>query len=515
MRRFIPSAHRLLPMLAAALVFLLVGASHHSAVAQQSDQPQGSPANANLETVDASGNRYRCDSIPEAKGGVLLGKMIPCLVKTIETGAVKFSREFIDWMKPIFYAFLTFVIVMFGLKVLQGEGQLQAQGIVLLLKIGMVLALFELIPNAILPDLYSIMAETQTVVMQTIGPDSINIQCDIDRYGDENTPMIWVQLDCLLGKLYGFTTGTPDADGNARPNMLLASSAIGMASGFFFGGTFGVAVFFLLIGMLWSMFSLVLKVVTAFINAYLIIALYMIIAPLFLPLMFLRVTTQYFERWTSAIMAAVLMPIIICAYVVLALQLYDRVLFAPDALMNKLFQYDFVKDVQMAPTKACESTELAGKLDWRAKASDGTENQIYQQNPYMINQVISYLSGSQGLCSALNRTNIEMTKDQYLQLFKDAVMIFMVSWLIDAGFTALTGAIRPMLGSGAVAMTLDMRSREEERFQTALAQARNDFSRSFQEEDGSSVSGTKFLTRIPIAAGDGLKGLMNGFSNRQ
>lgn len=481
-------------------------------------QAAGSLVTGHLQTTDENGKPSNCDAIPEAAGGILLGKIVPCLIRTVEVSASRFSFEFIDWMRPTFYSFLVITIIFFGVKILQGEGQLQAHGIVLLLKIGFVLALFEMIPYTLLPLIYNIMSESQDIVLGAL--DTHSMHCEVDKFGNADTPMIWAQMDCLLGKLYGFTVGGTDANGNAQPSMLLASSIIGMLTGFFFGGTLGVAVFFLCLGTLWSMFSLVIKVVTSFINAYMIIALYMIISPLFLPLMFFRVTTPYFDRWSSAIIAAILMPIIICAYMIFALQMYDRVMFADDSLVKNLFNYEFMKQNQLPPSKACD-LQFTNDPGYRAEAAGAAEKDIYGNNPWLQNKINSFLNGSQGPCAMLDKTNFDWgafkdkngnvltTKETFTKFFRELAIIFIITILIDAGFRTLQGAIRPILQSGSVAALLDTRSKQEEAINRALQQGKQAMQRTYSTEEGTR-SGQDFVRATPAAMRNAVTGMMYG-----
>lgn len=539
MMRFLPRPGLMLAMLVAACVFLFSSAatqsSHYSYAqedpgAEPGDTPQGTPANMNLESTDEQGNRIRCDDIPEAKGGVFLGKIIPCLAKTIEKSSVRMSEKMIEWFTPIIWSFISFVFIMFGLKIVQGEGQIQAHGMLLLIRVTLVMGMLALIPHTFIPMLYGVMEESQEVVMSTLGPDEANLTCDISKYKDGNTPLIWAQMDCLIGKLYGFTTGKDPRTGEKRPNMLLASSMVGLLGGFFFGGTFGAAVFLACLGVLFTMFMLVLRVVMAFINAYLIIALYMIIAPLFMPLVFLRATGSYFEKWTAGILAGLIMPIVICAYVTLAMQLYDKMLFADDSLIQKIFKYDWVEQGMELPREACDR-ELTNNPAFRAEASGVAENEIYKSLWFFKPGLFS---GGNNLCAGakLPVFNLEATKDKdgkedpnsdygkakakFELLFKDCIKLFVLAWLIDAGFKTVIGAIRPVLGSGALAATLDATSPMEKRMQLAMNTARKGFIDSVGYNDqGRVASGKDFIARLPAAPGGALQGFMRGFSQGQ
>lgn len=526
LRMYLPKLSTVIAILLSAAVFMLAGAfvnNHNTSYADT--PPPSSPAGTNLQTPDGVG----CNSLPESRGGVLLGKIVPCLGHVIEIGAVSMSRAMIEYLKPLFYSYLTLVMVFFGVKIVQNEGQIQGQVFGLLLKVGFCLTMFQMIPGpeggdgGLISTSYKIMAESQSVVMDVLDTTSMN--CPVGNYQGAQTPRIWVQMDCLLGKLYGFTTGTAtDSGGNKKPSMLLASSVLGLMAGFFFGGTFGVALFFLCIGMLWSLFMLVVRVVVAFLNAYMFIALYMIIAPLLLPMIFLRATNSIFDKWLSGVVAALLMPLVICAYSVLALQMYDGLLFSDNAEIKKLFDYEWVQKAQL-PSKDLCKTQLINNPTFRESLRKSTADETYGENPFLQTLQPSIANGANNLCGGLQKTNLDLKaltgdqiKDQregFYKMFLGCIKLFIMAYLIDIGFKSTVQAVRPMLGSGAVVASLDVGTKAEQSMRQRFGDAKSRFSNYFARsgpagDDGpaGTYSGTKFLTRVPGALNEGARGFM-------
>jgi len=516
-----PSKSLLLAMLVAAAVFLAAGASvGQHGLSYAADSGDGTPANSTPQTVDGNGKTIKCDQVPEAKGGVLLGKIIPCLTYTVEKSAVRFSKAMIDWLRPLFYAFLTFVITMFGLKVLQNEGQIQSHAFVLLIKIGFVLTVLQLIPGTngnggLIRASYAIINESQAVVMRALSAPDSSYKCPIDKFKDGNTPLIWAQMDCLLGQLYGYTTGGTDASGVKRPNMVLASSMVGLLGGFFFGGSFGVALFFLCIGVLWGMFSLVMRITLAFLNSYMFLALYMILAPLLLPLIFLRVTSQIYEKWLSGIIAAMLMPLVISSYVVVAMQLYDKLLFADDSLMKNIFENEWVKQGQESSRELCNK-EITADPNYRALTTAQDAKSLY--NNALLGPAKSFLTpmfgAANNICGAYKAPvfnlkaatpEYETAKKGFEKLFRDAIKLFVLAFLIDQGFKTLTAAVRPMLGSSSVVASLDTKTEAELRLDSGMARAKQNF-----QGNLASKSGADFITSTPKAFTDASKGFFEG-----
>ncbi len=488
-------------MIAAAMVFFVAtGFSDHTLWRADSfaqENPPGSPAEDNLETRGENGERIRCREIPEARGGTLIGYIVPCITYTIEHTTAEFSREMIAWLMPTVWAFITFVITMFGVKVLQGEGEVHKQGFLLLLKLTLVIMILELIPTVAVPQLYGVMTETQQIVSNMIGGSNTELHCDIDKYGDENTVVVWKQLDCVLGKLYGFTMGT-----DGKPSMLLAASVFGMLGGFFFGGTFGVALFVALVGVLWTMFSLVLRTVLAFLSSYLYASLMLLIAPIFLPLVLLKVTDTYFNKWWSSILACILLPVIITSYVMFAMMVYDKILLKPGSDLEVLFQYDQVKDGQRNAKQLC-SKPVTGNPQGRSDIS-GIAQTILYNNPFLKNIPIPGLSAGNDRCASMMFPELDVTKmaggkyetakDGFTEMFKQAVKILVLTMLVNVGFQNVMAYAKMFIGSYAVGGSLSAVTAQEKKMEAALQSAEAGAIAGFENK-----SRSEFISRIPAA----------------
>ncbi len=535
----------LLPMIMAALVFFFCAPAQESlrlhAAQGTSSTPQGSPANNNLQTTDANGARIKCADIPEAKGGVLLGRIVPCLIRTIGDSTQKFSAQMIQALKPLFYSFLVFVVTMFGVKVLQGGQDLHQQAFVLVLKITLVLMILDQIPKTLIPSIYGIMSESQAIVTTAIGPDKSSFNCDISKYMDENTPLIWAQMDCVLGKLYGFTTGSAtksDLNGAKSHNMFLAASMIGLAGGFFFSGTLGITLFLACIGVLLSVFLMVMRVALSFVNSYLLVCVLLIIAPLFLPLVFMRITNNYFDKWWQSILGGMIMPVLVTAYTMFALLLYDKMLFAPKALVNELFNYDLVKKSQNPPQAVC-GRPVTGNLDWAS--STGLAGGVLQRmlDPMTRNLTTPELSGANNTCASLRSHVLDMDRaatearavnpnaptaaiDFIKFIFNDCLKLVILAFLITEGTKTVMASVRLLTGTQATAglMNTDpgLQSRLEAAKQGAMqAMGRADATNAAGQTivgggAAKNYTGADFLGRLGPTMTNAIQ---RGFSDRQ
>ena len=481
----------LIPMLFAALTFyfgsttqphMMLHAAGPSFISV-APMPEGSPANNTMKTVDGNGNTIKCEDIPEAKGGVLLGRIVPCLIRTIGSSTQKFSAKMIMAFAPLFYSYLVFVVTMFGVKILQGGRGLHQEAIVLLLKITLVIGILNMIPNVLVPSVYGIMTEAQSIVTNTIGPDNSSINCDISHYRDGNTPLVWAQMDCVLGKLYGFTTGSATLSDTGAPshNMFLAASMIGLMGGFFFSGTLGITIFFACIGVLVSVFIMVMRTAISFVNGYLMVCVMLIIAPFFLPLVFMRVTSGYFEKWWQSILGSMLLPILVTAYAMFALLLYDKMLFSKDALVNQLFNYDLIKKSQNPPSPICGKQHL-GMTDFTGLLAGGSLK-AKVMNPYVCDEAHKEMCASvnnpcamfpvnavDSQTAAQNAAKTESSKAGEIKsdidfikfIFNDCLKLVILAFLITKGMEAIMAQITLMTGTQTSSALVNATSKQEE-----------------------------------------------------
>ena len=515
------------PILAAAMMFYFcmpVQSDVHvyadATYSPGDDNLTGTPANHNLKTSDPSGQQVSCSDLPEAKGGVVLGHIVPCIAHTIETSTTAFTQKMITFMQPIFYTFLTLVVTLFGVHVVQGERQVHVQGFVLLLKVALVIGILEMVPDYFVPAAYGIISQGVQITTNALGPDASGISCDISKYGDDQTPMLWKQMDCVIGKLYGFSTGNgaPGPDGKQPVNMLMAASAIGLLSGFVFGGTFGVAVFFALLGVLISVAMLVIRTAMTFLNGYMIVCVMLLISPIFMPLVLLKVSSEYFEKWWKAILGGLLLPIIISAYSMFAMIAYDKLMFQPNSPLQVLFKKDLIKDAMQQPRNLCD-LHITGDPTSRAPdASQDDMNKIVQ-NPYLHTMFGNPLaSGASNLCGLAQGQVFDVTKikgpdgkpdpqftkkkDTLTSIFTESISLMLMIWLIEAGLTRVEDTIASLtagssIGSGFMHAAPGSL---EANIGNSYNRAQQSMSAAFDTEKGGSASGAEFIKDVPKGA---------------
>ena len=466
----------------------------------------GSQAKGDPTTTDGKGGTVKCRTYQEAAGGTLLGVLIPCITKTMENATSTYSQQLIIALDPLLYSFITLVVVFFGVRVLQGNPQrLKAEAFFLAMKISIVIGMLQMVPTFWVPASYAMMTEGQAVVAGAI--NTTGIACEIDKFGDSNTPLIWKQQDCILGKLFGFVNGS-----GGKPNMLLMSSAFGMLGGIFFGGTFGVTLFLACIGVLWTMFYIVIRSAVTFVNGYMYVCVMLILSPLFMPMILLKQTYSIFTKWWQGILGAMLLPIIISSYVMFAMMVYDKVLFQPDSLFQKLFDPKFAAQVQKLPKKSCAFV-ITNTPEHR-KATSGQDGNTVYKDPLMKNLIIPTLSGGNDGCSALSLPVLDMSsispgdknqQEVFKKMFHDVIKIVVVAWLISEGFKVIISATQKLLGSISASQISSATTKDENKIQGGIEGAKRGLYNAYGNETGS-----EFVKRTATVPQNVIKGFMDG-----
>lgn len=490
-----------------------------------SQAPTGSPSQADLATTSGS-----CEAIPEVQGGKLLGKIVPCMIHTIESATVDFAAAMVNALRPLLYTFLLLVVVLFGVRMLSQEPQIHKQGFLLLVKIAIVVIVLNDLGNIqaydgsggggkIIPTVYGIMNESQAIIAGAI--DTTNLTCPIADYSGPNTPAVWAMMDCIMGKLWGFTTGTDPNTGNQTTNMLLVTSFFGLMTGFFFGGAWGVTIFLGMLGTLVTIFLMVVRTALAFITSYLTICLLLILSPLLLPLAFLKVTSSYFDSTWRIILASFLTPVIITAYSMFSLILYDKVLFSPDAPIQKIFDYDNIKEALQPPRPACSSPVTNNPYALRFGTNSPSEGDLTKRfvSPFLRNTMIPTLSGANDPCGPLTITPLDADKingfidgtgkdaatdrrEAMRVIFEQLLSLFLIAYLIYEGLRTLPDLIYQITGkrSGVKAVetitgdSQAIQERTQQIYQTAI----NAFRGNPDSETGqTNNSGADFLRGLP------------------
>jgi type IV secretory pathway VirB6-like protein len=528
--------HRMIWLAALFIGLLMLFAMPHQARAQSI--PSSPASTASVQTIDAGGNRVTCSSFNDAKGA-LMGKIIPCLARTIEDATTRMAAEMSSFMRPTMFAFITLVIIFQGVMALKGERFTGPSTFLLILKIGLVI-MFANSLGGYIPDVFAVMRAGEDIMAGALIPDAQNsgFHCDFWNYLPSDRPghLLWAEFDCTLGKIMGFAVG--DAS-TGKPSMILAASTLGLLGGFFFGGTFGFAVFFTAIGFIWSLLAFVVRSGFAYANAYLMAALYILISPIFIPLALLKVTTQYFQNWLRGFMAALILPVIVTAYAIFALLVFDNLLFkdgsdgGEKSVLYQLLDYEQIKQAQrhakttnlgtllndqqaLAEFRELEGQDGAGALV--TKDRDVNNPALFGANKVQIQMPNFEMERTR--LEGLDETALDFEKKAYTKLLIDFAKLFVLGLIILQGWKDIMGKIVVLTGSGAASQTISAVSRQERNFQSAIQNARaqaDGVMRAPGDAPGdvstpSGVAGTAFIERLPGALQAGAGAFLGGIS---
>ncbi len=516
-------------MVAVCLVLTLLMAGASSVWAQSPPSSPGRSAPLNCARFNDSVGQV----FPNLKGAAF-GVIVPCISRVLETAGTDMTAAMVDYMRPIFYSFLVLVIVLQGITAVQGEGQMGPRTMLLLLKIAAVAYFVEAfggnVPNLItIADIFDIMDSTADIMATAMLPagGSQGFTCEWQQYMPSNprpSSILWAQMDCALGKVLGFAMGQ-----NGQPNMILATSVLGMLGGFFFGGTFGVTVFFMGVGFIISLLLFVIRVGFAYLNAYFLATIYLIISPIFIPLALIRQTTQYFQNWTRGMVGAVMMPVIVTTYSIFALLVFDKILFTPNSTLHQLMDYRIIQDsLGTAKTIDC-GTALSNAQGYSRVR--GVEQQQGQGALATANRNPTLGTFDNGACKVqvvnleLARSRLEMPDGEasrekaiYTRLLVDLTKMMLVCFVMISGWRTVQSVMTVLTESGAATAPI---ANADQAIQSRAQAAENNMKGVFnvQPKEGEQsgpggLAGTAFIEQLPTALAEGAKTFVLGGSNR-
>lgn len=165
-----------------------------------------------------------------------------------------------------------------------------------------------------------------------------------------NYAAAWLGIDCIIDTVIGIKVapeqyGQPSLDGSTvtkglkelTTNRKLDDKNPGMARGliYFFFSSMQSSVMGIMLAVMgfifiYSLVWMVLKAMFVYLAGYIGLAFMMIFAPIFIPLVLFRVTSEYFKKWLKLTIAFVMQPIIILAFVTFSVSVIDYAMFSGD-----------------------------------------------------------------------------------------------------------------------------------------------------------------------------------------
>ena len=527
-------------MAACLIVPILAQAPAYAQTTTPATTSTGTPATpGTMKTVNATGITIACDTVKEAQGGALIGKIVPCMTYTIQQATIKFAAQMVTRLQPLLYAFLTLVIVLFGARMMMQEPEIYKRGFVLLLKISLIAIVLNDLGNVaafdgsggqgkIIPAVYATMEDAQTIVTGAI--DTTNLKCDIAHYQGPNTPTVWAIMDCVAGRIFGYTTGTDPSTGQKTTNMLLVSSFFGLATGFFFGGAWGVVVFLGMVGTLFAVFMTVVRTAVTFISSYLVICLLLILSPLLLPLAFLKQTESYFDNTWRIMLASFFTPILITAYAMFSLIVYDKMLFSDTSIVQTLLKQENLTDAVRADRQLFSLAITGNPYEMRFDTPPTAADLLDRfSSPMLQHDANPTLNGSNDPGANFSIPTVlkdkikgltQSQKDGFEKLvFQELLELFIMAYLINSGMSVVQTIIPQILGKSAAVKATDRMLDNNLNFQQGGKNAFINAKQAFlTDKPNTYKSGNAFLSGasrdIPNAFKKGTNAFFDGLKNK-
>lgn len=417
-------------------------------------------------------------------GNGLLERLVPCITDAMEQSTTKLANSISTYLFPVISIFVILVIIIYGAKIMSPEGNPRKTAIPVAMKIGFML-LFVQNFGGFIPAVHGGLKEIVDILANAL---EIRSQCEGASGGGggggggaaaSGAGKLWTQMDCILGKLFGFE----GKDGN----MKLIASIFGLAAGFFFGGSFGMIAFMGILGVLWAVLVFIYKATFAFLNGFLLASFAVIISPLFIPLFLLQVSTEYFQRWLQLFISAFLMPLLVVGYCIFALSIYNKILFESEhaKTIRKTMDKAFAEGITGMRTE-CLGTWLnnafflvnggsgggsgggGGSSSSSGSGGNNRDANTVLRNDSVQNPVIPQQSGTPSLCIKI--PNIDMQQmmdgfknkqDFFRKIFTDGAGLFLMSWLLLQGLKWIQEVVGNMSGRAAAKLLSPISSVEQ------------------------------------------------------
>lgn len=317
----------------------------------------GEAAHAQNSITPPTGSQNATQGCQEYVG--LSNRIVMCLRDTLEHATDRFydpQTGLYKYVKTAIGGFLTLVVIVYG--ILAAYGMLEKPGrdiMILMFKLSMV-TVFVVNSDVMYQRMLDLMDNASAAVVQftpSTGPavkgvDASRLEClnNMHRAAADSGSRYsaaWLGMDCVIDSVIGIkipasldgTAATKGVEALTVNNKL--GEQPGMARGlisFFFSSMqssiLGVLLAVVGFVFMYSLIWLVLKALFVYLAGYIGIAFMMIFAPVFIPLILFRVTSEYFKKWVKLSIAFALQPVIILAFVSFSVTAIDLAMFSGD-----------------------------------------------------------------------------------------------------------------------------------------------------------------------------------------
>lgn len=418
--KFIRSAAILLLLAAIAALMPAQSARAAEAVANE-------PGALMCSTSQAEAGNCNCR---EKHPGYLLSVIVPCLRDEVIKVTKRTTNEFAPYLQGAVGAFLTLVLTVFGVQILMAEGDPKKDGFILLVKIAAVIGFLASYDTLIIDPAFGTLQAGVELTTSVFNITAEHCQEYLTKYPNAEVP--WIHYDCVLGKLIGFG-GT----------MIVGSAAIGLASAALFSGQFGTVFFMGAVASIFFLLKLIIRGVYSYLMAIIALGLLIFISPLLIPLIWMPATQQYFDRWLAAVVAMIIMPAIIMAYLTLSFMVLEKIVFDEEMGIATLLSQEKAEELRMPPNETA-NTHVA------APASNDIDEAALRDES-QFNWMAPIFSGNANANLFSEFYHIDFRSDEAGQagkLFFGFVALLLVTYILMAMFEQIISLAQVMVGGG-------------------------------------------------------------------
>jgi hypothetical protein len=242
-------------------------------------------------------------------------RLVTCIQIPLQAVTLQMVTMMYTMLKPAIAAFMVFVVILVGIKIASGGVRdLKSEVAVLAIKLVFVAYFTENFADWY-PDIVAGILDSITIVTQ---PMLQSILLCPGTAADN----LWARIDCLLITFLGLTAGASIG----VPMLMTAVAGPGSDLAAMIPGI-DTAITGMIVGCVTTIFLVIARTVLAFIAAQIAISFMFALAPLFVPLLLLQATRNYFTQWVLHMLSYAIQPLVLFAFLALALVCIDKTVF--------------------------------------------------------------------------------------------------------------------------------------------------------------------------------------------
>ena len=232
--------------------------------------------------------------------GELAKKIVTCFELTVRQATWDMLQAFSDYMTPIATAMFTLAVIFFGIRILGGERGLKRKGAGFILRLGFIIIFYD--------------------NLGPIGLKLFDVSKDIICIVSGCAYEPWSAADGFISRMFGF-----------GQHFTVANGILGLISASLFSSAIGFALFLIGGVVLLDIILFIINVIFAYLSSIVLIGFLTVISPFIIPLAIFGATERYFRRWADTLIAAILVPVLLFAFLQQFMGIFDT-------LTNRVFE---------------------------------------------------------------------------------------------------------------------------------------------------------------------------------